>query len=158
MLSIRPATLADVPTLIELIRELADFEHLPATVTSDSLIRDGFRARPKFRVLLAEWDRTTVGYAFFFDFYSTFAGRAGIYVEDVYVRPGFRGRGAGKALFSEIARLARREGCFAVRWQVLDWNQPAIEFYQRMGATFLDDWKTVELNEQACIAIAKEGS
>jgi GNAT superfamily N-acetyltransferase len=157
MLSIRPATPEDVPTLVELIRELAEFERLPVSVTSESLIRDGFRLHPKFRVLLAEWEHVTVGYAFFFGFYSTFEGRAGIYLEDVYVRPGFRGRGAGRALFSEIARLARREGCFAVRWQVLDWNRPAIEFYQRLGATFLDDWKTVELDERACIAVAEGG-
>ena len=155
MLSIRPATLEDVPALIELIRELADFEGLPTTVTSTSLIRDGFRDHPKFRALFAEWEGAPVGYAFFFPFYSTFAGRAGIYLEDVYVRPEFRGRGIGRAFFSEIAHLARREGCFAVRWQVLDWNRPAIEFYNKLGASFLDDWKTVELNEKALNAVAE---
>jgi GNAT superfamily N-acetyltransferase len=148
MLTIRPATRDDVPQIKRLIEELAEFEHLPASLTEDSLARDGFGPQPKFRVLLAEWQGQPAGYAFFFAFYSTFEGRAGIYLEDVYVRPEFRGHGIGKAFFARIVGLARQENCFAVRWQVLDWNQPAIEFYEKLGCKFLSEWKTAQLEEE----------
>jgi GNAT superfamily N-acetyltransferase len=147
MLTIRPATRDDVPVIKMLIQELAEFERLPATLTEESLARDGFGSHPKFRVLMAEWQNQPAGYAFFFDFYSTFEGRAGIFLEDVYVCPRFRSKGIGKALFARIAKLAREENCFAVRWQVLDWNQPAIQFYRKLGGQFLDEWKTVQLGE-----------
>jgi GNAT superfamily N-acetyltransferase len=147
MLTIRPATRDDVPVIKMLIQELAEFERLPATLTEESLARDGFGPHPKFRVLMAEWQNQPAGYAFFFDFYSTFEGRAGIFLEDVYVCPRFRGEGIGKALFARIAKLAQQENCFAVRWQVLDWNQPAIQFYRKLGGQFLDEWKTVQLGE-----------
>jgi GNAT superfamily N-acetyltransferase len=149
MLNIRPATRDDVPTIRQLIGELADFEHLQVSVTEESLARDGFGPQPKFRVLMAEWQDQPAGYAFFFDFYSTFEGRSGIFLEDVYVRPQFRGKGIGKALFARIAELAQEEHCFAVRWQVLDWNQGAIEFYEKLGGKFLNEWKTVQLDEES---------
>jgi GNAT superfamily N-acetyltransferase len=147
MLTIRPATRNDVSEIKRLIEELAEFEHLPAGVTEDSLARDGFGPQPKFRVLMAEWQGQPAGYAFFFAFYSTFEARAGIYLEDVYVRPEFRGQGIGRAFFARIVELARQENCFAVRWQVLDWNQPAIEFYEKLGCKFLHEWKTAQLEE-----------
>jgi GNAT superfamily N-acetyltransferase len=157
MLTIRPATRGDIPVIKKLIEELADFEHLPASVTEQSLARDGFGASPKFRVLMAEWQDQPAGYAFFFDFYSTFEGRAGIYLEDVYVRPEFRGKGVGKAFFAEIAKLARDENCFAVRWQVLDWNQSAIEFYEQLGGIFLKEWQTVQLAETMFQSVIEGG-
>jgi GNAT superfamily N-acetyltransferase len=148
MLTIRPATHDDVPMIKRLIEELAEFEHLPVSVTEENLVRDGFGLQPKFRVLMAEWQNQTAGYAFFFDFYSTFESRHGLYLEDVYVRPEFRGKGIGKAFFARIAKLAQDENCFAVRWQVLDWNQPAIDFYGKLGGKFLKEWQTVELEEE----------
>jgi GNAT superfamily N-acetyltransferase len=149
MLSIRPANAGDARVLISLIRELADFEHLPVSVTDADLLRDGFGERPKFRVLLAEWEGQPAGYAFFFDYYSTFEGRAGIFLEDIYVREVFRGKKIGGALLARVAAIAQDEKCFGVRWQVLDWNTPAIEFYRKIGAEFLDEWKTVSLQGPA---------
>jgi GNAT superfamily N-acetyltransferase len=143
MLSIRPAKASDTSLLVSFINELANFEHLPATVTEADLLRDGFGERPKFRVLVAEWNGDPAGYAFFFDYYSTFEGRPGIFLEDLYVREQYRGKKIGKALLAEVAMIAQVENCFGVRWQVLDWNKPAIEFYRQIGALFLDEWKTI---------------
>ena len=155
MLSIRPAGVSDVPVLNTLIHEFAAFERLPVTVTEASLSRDGFGERPKFRVLVAEWDGQPAGYAFFFDYYSTFEGRAGLFLEDIYVRDQYRGKGIGKALLARVAAIAQEKNCFGVRWQVLDWNTPAIEFYRKLGATFLDEWKTVSLDGDALRHVAE---
>lgn len=154
MLTIRPANVRDVPLLKTLIHEFAAFERLPVTVTDDSLRRDGFGERPKFRVIMADWNGEPAGYAFFFDYYSTFEGRAGIFLEDIYVRESYRGKEIGKALLAWVAAMARDEGCFGVRWQVLDWNTPAIEFYRKLGAEFLDEWKTVSLQGDALERLA----
>jgi GNAT superfamily N-acetyltransferase len=154
MLSIRPANPSDVPILNTLIHEFAEFERLPMTATEAALLRDGFSESPKFRVLMAEWDGQPAGYAFFFDYYSSFEGRAGLFLEDIYVRDRYRGKGIGKALLARVASVAREQGCFGVRWQVLDWNTPAIEFYKRLGATFLDEWKTVSLDGDALERVA----
>jgi GNAT superfamily N-acetyltransferase len=126
-----------------LIHELAQFEHLEqeTIVTEDDMLRDGFGPRPKFRALIAEWDGQTAGYALFFEFYSTFQGRAGIFLEDIFVRPQFRKNGIGGELLARVARIAWEEDYFCVRWEVLDWNQSAIDFYKKVGATFLDEWK-----------------
>jgi GNAT superfamily N-acetyltransferase len=158
MLSIRPANAGDVPLLVTLIHELAAFERLPVTVTEASLLRDGFSERPRFRVLMAEWDGQPAGYAFFFDYYSTFEGRAGLFLEDVYVRERYRGRKIGNELMAWIAAIAREENCFGVRWQVLDWNTPAIDFYRKLGAEFLDEWKTVSLQGDAFDRLAADGA
>ena len=155
MLSIRPAHAGDVSALNALIRELAEFEHLPVSVTDDALLRDGFGERPRFRALMAEWDGKPAGYAFFFDYYSTFEGRAGIFLEDIYVRERFRGKKIGSALLARVAAIAKQEKCFGVRWQVLDWNTPAIEFYRKIGADFLDEWKTVNLDGDAMERMAE---
>ncbi len=155
MLSIRPAQARDVPTVNTLIHELADFERLPAVVSEAGLLRDGFGEAPKFRVVMAEWDGQPVGYALFFDYYSSFEGRPGLFLEDIYVRGQYRGKGIGKALLARVASVARENNCFGVRWQVLDWNTPAIEFYKELGATFLDDWKTVSLDGDALEHVAK---
>ena len=155
MLSIRPAHAEDVSALNALIRELAEFEHLPVSVTDDALLRDGFGERPRFRALMAEWDGKPAGYAFFFDYYSTFEGRAGIFLEDIYVRERFRGKKIGSTLLARVAAIAKEQKCFGVRWQVLDWNAPAIEFYRKIGAEFLDEWKTVSLDGDAMERMAE---
>jgi len=154
MLTIRPANTTDVPLLNTLIHEFAQFEHLPVTVTEANLLRDGFSKHPRFRVLMAEWDGEPAGYAFFFDYYSTFEGRPGLFLEDIYVREQYRGKEIGKAMLARVAAIARAENCFGIRWQVLDWNTPAIEFYRRLGAEFLDEWKTVNLAGDALERLA----
>ena len=146
MLSIRRASVAEVPLLREMILEFATFEKLreEVTITEAMLMRDGFGAQPRFRTLIAEWNHTPAGYAICFPIYSTFQGPA-LFLEDVYVRPQFRDKGIGKALIGEVAAMALGEGCDALRWEVLRWNQPAIDFYRRLGAIFLDDWKAVRI-------------
>lgn len=155
MLSIRPARASDVPSLNTLIHEFAEFERLSVAATEASLLRDGFGEAPKFRVLMAEWGGHAAGYALFFDYYSSFEGRPGLFLEDIYVRGEYRGKGIGKALLVGVASAAREKNCFGVRWQVLDWNTPAIDFYKSLGATFLDDWKTVSLDGDALEHVAK---
>lgn len=154
MLSIRSATAADVPTLNTLIHEFAEFEHFPVAATEAALLRDGFGEQPRFWVLMAEWDGQPAGYALFFDYYSTFEGRAGLFLEDIYVRDQYRGKGIGKTLLARVAAVAKEQNRFGVRWQVLDWNTPAIEFYRNLGATFLDDWKAINLGGDALERLA----
>jgi GNAT superfamily N-acetyltransferase len=151
MLSIRAATVNDVALLKTLICEFAEYErerHL-VMITEADLVRDGFGPEPKFRAMIAEWHGQAAGYAFFFGFYSTWEGRPGLFLEDLFVRQAFRGKGIGKALIAKVAEIARRENCYGVRWEVLDWNQPAIDFYKTLGATFLDQWKAVLLTGEA---------
>jgi GNAT superfamily N-acetyltransferase len=147
MLSIRPATIKDAALLAAMILELAQYEKLDheAAVTAESIARDGFGPHPKFRAIIAEVDGKAAGYAVFFEFYSTFQGRAGLFLEDLYVRPPLRKQGIGQALLNYVARIAWEEDYFCMRWEVLDWNKPAIDFYQRLGAVFLDEWKAVML-------------
>ena len=147
MLSIRPATVKDASLLATMILELAQYEKLDheAAVTAESIARDGFGPHPKFRAIIAELDGKPAGYAVFFGFYSTFQGRAGLFLEDIYVRPPLRKQGIGQALLNYVARIAWEEDYFCMRWEVLDWNKPAIDFYQRLGAVFLDEWKAVML-------------
>jgi len=151
MLSIRAATVNDVALLKALIGELAEYERERdlVVITETDLVRDGFGAQPKFRALIAEWDGQAAGYALFFGFYSTWEGRPGLFLEDLLVRQPFRGKGIGKALLATVAGVAQREHCYGVRWEVLDWNQPAIEFYKKLGAAFLDQWKSVLLTGEA---------
>ena len=157
MLVIRPGDAGDVPVLNAMIHEFAAFERLPITLTEDDLLRDGFNDQRKFRVLIAEWDAQPAGYALFFDFYSSFHGRHGIFLEDIYVRAPFRGKGIGKAVLARLAFIAQQENCFGLRWQVLDWNTPAIDFYRQLGAEFLDEWKTVSLEGEALQQLASSG-
>ena len=147
MLSIRPATIKDAALLASMILELAEYEKLDheAAVTAESIARDGFGPKPKFRAIIAELDGKAAGYAVFFGFYSTFQGRAGLFLEDIYVRPSLRKQGIGQALLNYVARIAWEEDYFCMRWEVLDWNKPAIDFYHRLGAVFLDEWKAVML-------------
>src|SRR5437588_5908675 len=135
-LTIRPATSADVALIVSFIRELAEYERAPeaAVATPADLLRDGFGAEPKFRVVIAEWNGQPAGFALFFYNYSTWQGRAGLFLEDLFVRPAFRGRGIGKALLVHLAQIAVKENCRRLEWQVLDWNTSAIDFYTSLGA------------------------
>jgi GNAT superfamily N-acetyltransferase len=159
MLSIRPATVNDATLIWTLIRELAEYEREleMVVITETDLVRDGFGPEPKFRALIAEWDGEPAGYALFFDFYSTWRGRH-LYLEDLFVRPQFRSRGIGKRLLEAVARIAERESCHGMRWEVLDWNQPAVEFYKSLGAEFLDDWRLVALNDEGLRRLAGTAS
>jgi GNAT superfamily N-acetyltransferase len=148
MLSIRPAVLNDMNLLKTLIHEMGEYERLPVMITEETLARDGFGPRPEFRVLIADWDGQAAGYAFFFNCYSTFRGR-GLFLEDLFVRPQFRGKKVGDALLSHLAAVAGEGAYFGIMLNVLGWNQPAIEFFRKHGATFLDDWKTACLDGEA---------
>jgi GNAT superfamily N-acetyltransferase len=154
------ATRDDVPTLLALIRELAAYEKKrhKAVVTEDDLMRDAFGPQPKFRALIADWDGDPAGYASFFYFYSTFRGRPALFLEDLFVLEKFRGKGIGKALLAAVARMAVEEGCFGLRWEVLDWNRSAIEFYEKLGATFLNERKVVEFDSEALRRVAGEST
>ena len=154
MISIHPITEKDVPALMALIKELADYEHLAVVATESDFLRDGFGGNPKFRALIAEWDGKPAGYAMFYDFYSSFQGRCGLFLEDIYVRPELRGKGIGKALLAHIAKIAQQENYFGMQWEVLDWNQPAIEFYERIGGKFMDEWRLVALTGDALSKVA----
>src|SRR5712691_9578211 len=157
MLKIRATTREDVSVLLSLIRELAKFEKKPhkAVVTEDDLLRDGFGPQQKFRALIATWEEEAAGYASFFYFYSTFQGRAALFLEDLFVLDKFRGKGIGKALLAAVAKLAIDEGCFGMRWEVLDWNRPAIEFYEKLGATFLNERRAVAFDGEALRRVAQ---
>ena len=155
MLLIRPATVTDAPLLLKFIRELAEYERQPNAVVikEDTLIKDGFESQPKFRALIADWGGQAIGYALFFGFYSSWKG-PGIFLEDLFVREAFRGRGIGRALLSEVARIARQEGSFGIRWEVLGWNESAIKFYKSLGGEFFDDWRQVLLEADALNRLA----
>jgi GNAT superfamily N-acetyltransferase len=142
MIEIRPATLQDASLIVEFIRELAAYERAPheAIVTEDDIRRDGFAGEPKFRVLIAEWEGEPAAFALFFRTYSTWMGRAGLYLEDLFVRPSFRKRGIGRQMLQYLAKLAVEEGCGRFEWNVLDWNTPAIDFYHSLGARPLKEW------------------
>jgi GNAT superfamily N-acetyltransferase len=152
---IRAAVAADVPVLRTLIHEFASFEGLKASVTEEALLRGGFGSEPKFRALIAEQGRQPTGYALYFDYYSRFRGGSGIFLEDIYVRDQFRGKGIGKALFARLAAIAQGENCVGLMFNVLDWNIAAINVYRNLGATFLDDWKVLCLEGAALRALAQ---
>jgi GNAT superfamily N-acetyltransferase len=155
-LRIRNSTREDVATLLSLIRGLAAYEKKPHAVvaTEQDLLRDAFGPNPKFRALIAEWEGEPAGYASFFHFYSTYQGRSALFLEDLFVLEKFRGHGIGMALLTAVAKLALQEGCFGLRWEVLDWNRPAIEFYEKLGATFLKERKVVAFDEHALTRVA----
>ena len=156
MLLIRASAISDVPLLLRFFREFAEYERQPGAVVieEETLIRDGFGARPKFRSLIAEWDGQAIGYALFFDIYSSFKG-SGIFLEDLFVRETFRGRGIGRALLSHLARIARQEGSYGIRWEVFGWNESAIKFYKSLGGEFFDEWKQVLLQADALNRLAE---
>jgi GNAT superfamily N-acetyltransferase len=159
MVVIRKAERRDVPQMLEFIRELAKYEREPHAVvaTEEDLLRDGFGDAPRYFCLVAEWEGEPAGFAFYFHTYSTWLGRWGLYLEDLFVRPQFRGKGIGKALLVELARIAVREKCGRINWQVLDWNRPAIEFYRGLGARMLTEWETFRLAGEALERLARDG-
>ena len=147
MLHIRPATSADIPLIQHFIRDLAEYERSPesAVATQEDLMRDGFGPEPKYRCVIAEWDGAPAGFAFFFYNYSTWQGRPGLYLEDLFVKPDFRGKGIGKSLLLHLAKIAVSENCGRFQWQVLDWNTPAIDFYKSVGAEIMSEWLTMRV-------------
>jgi GNAT superfamily N-acetyltransferase len=155
MLLIRAAAVGDVPLLLRFSREFAEYERQPDAVVikEETLTRDGFGLQPKFRSLIAEWDGEAIGYALFFGFYSSCKG-SGIFLEDLFVREAFRGRGIGRALMCQVARIARLEGSYGMRWEVLDWNESAIKFYKSLGGEFFDEWRQVLLQADALNRLA----
>ena len=154
---LRKAVAADVPLILELIRGLAIYEREPdaVTATEGDLMRDGFGPEPFFHCLIAEHDGRAAGFAFYFFNYSTWLGRPGLYLEDLFVQPEFRGLGIGKALLAQVAAIAVEKGCPRLQWEVLDWNTPAVEFYRALGASFLDEWRTVRMTGDAIAALAE---
>jgi GNAT superfamily N-acetyltransferase len=148
---IRPATAADTPTICRLIRQLAEYERLAhAVVLDEGRLREHlFGPRPYAEVLLAEDAGAVVGFALFFHNYSTFLARPGIYLEDLFVVPEHRGKGHGKALLTALARLAVERGCGRLEWAVLNWNEPAIQFYRALGAEPMNEWTVYRLTGDA---------
>jgi GNAT superfamily N-acetyltransferase len=163
MLTIRPATPADVPQILTFIRDLATYEREPDAVhaTEADLLRDGFPsgsgATPRFHCLIAELeDKTPAGFALYFHNYSTWRGHHGIHIEDLFVPPAHRGKGIGKALLTRVAAIAHAEGCSRLQWDVLEWNTPAIGFYKQLGAKMLTDWRTMRVTNEAIPALAAQ--
>jgi GNAT superfamily N-acetyltransferase len=156
--TIRAANAADVPTICRLIRGLADYERLTHELrfAEEQVAEYLFGPRPYAEVLLAEDEGQVVGFALFFFSFSTFVGKPGMYLEDLFVVPEYRGRGHGKALFQAVARVAVERGCGRMEWAALNWNEPAIEFYQSFGAAPMSDWTTFRLTGESLAAAARE--
>ena len=156
---IRTATLADVPTILQLIRDLATYERAPNEVTAtEEQLRDVlFGEKPAAEVLLALAAGAPVGFAVFFQNFSTWLGRPGLYLEDLFVKPEERGKGYGRALLVHLGRIARDRGCGRMEWAVLNWNEPAIQFYRQLGAKPLDEWTVYRLTGHDIEALAESG-
>jgi len=160
MLSIRPAEVSDAGLILQFIRELAAYERHPHAVktTQADLERDGFGRDPKFSVVIAEWESKPAGFALFFYNYSTWEGHPGLFLEDLFVRPEFRGRGIGGRLLVYLAQLALRENCARFQWNVLDWNTPSIQFYESLGAKIMKEWLTMRVEGEALRRLAHQTS
>jgi len=159
-LVIRPATAGDGELLANLIRELAVYEKLEheARATPEAIERWLFGGRPMAEAIVAEVGGEAAGFALYFHNFSTFRGQPGIYLEDLFVKTEFRGRGVGKALLARLAGLAVERGCGRMEWAVLDWNEPAIGFYQSIGARPMEEWTVYRLDEGALAALASQGA
>jgi GNAT superfamily N-acetyltransferase len=159
-LRIVPATEPDVPLIFSFIRKLAEYEKLShEVVATEDRLRDGlFGARPVAEVLLAYWDDEPAGFALYFPNFSTFLGQPGIYLEDLFVEPAFRGRGIGKALLARLAKIAQERNCGRLEWAVLDWNRPAIDFYKSLGAVAKDEWTVFRLAGDSLHRLAEAAS
>ena len=155
--TLRPATAADLPAIVGLIRELAEYEKLAhlVVVTAESLAPHLFGPRPAAEAVVGEVDGRVVAFALFFTNFSTFLGRPGLYLEDLYVQPAHRGSGLGKALLQHLGALAVDRGCGRFEWSVLDWNENAIRFYESMGATVMPDWRICRLTGDALQSYAR---
>jgi GNAT superfamily N-acetyltransferase len=151
VIRIREASATDVPIIFSFIRELAEYERLAHEVvaTEETLRENLFGERRYAEVLIAEHDGTPAGFALFFHNFSTFLGRPGVYLEDLYVKPEYRGAGIGKELLTRLARLAIERGCGRLEWWVLDWNEPSIGFYKKLGAIQMDDWTVYRVSGPA---------
>jgi GNAT superfamily N-acetyltransferase len=149
--SLRPAEPRDLPAIVGLIRELAEFEHLSHLVqtTAEKLHPHLFGPRPAAEALVGEVEGMVVGFALFFTNFSTFLAQPGLYLEDLYVQPAHRGRGLGKALLERLGALALERGCGRFEWSVLDWNSNAIRFYERMGASVMPEWRICRVTGEA---------
>ncbi len=157
IVEIRPAIAADISSILQLIRGLAEYERAAGEVaiTEADLLRDGFGERPLYECLIAEADSTPVGLALFFPIYSTWKGPS-IHLEDLFVLPSARGLGIGKALLKRVAAIAGERGCARLQWDVLDWNQPAIDFYQSLGAVFMTEWRIMRVIGEALQSLAQK--
>ena len=155
MTEIRTATPADIPLIRALIQELADYEREPNSVqiTEQQLLEDGFGKQRYYDCLIAEQDGAPAGFALFFPIYSTWRGRS-LHLEDLFVRPQFRGHGIGKALLQQVATLAVERECARLQWDVLEWNTIAIDFYRSLDATMLDEWRRMRVTDEALTALA----
>ena len=156
-LTIRAATQSDVPIILQLIRDLATYERAPNEVsaTEEQLVDVLFGEKPAAEVRLAFENETPVGFAVYFFNFSTWLGRPGLYLEDLFVRPEVRGKGYGRALLVDLARIARARGCGRMEWAVLDWNEPAIEFYRKLGAKPMDEWTVFRLTRDGIGKLAE---
>ena len=156
MFTIRPAVPGDEAFILSLIIELAEYEKLAhEVVATEEILHEWLFEKEKARVLIAEEDGVGVGYALYFYNFSTFLGRAGIYLEDLYVRPAYRKRGYGKALLRKLAQIAQAEGCGRLEWSCLDWNQPSIDFYLSLNAKPMDGWTVYRLTGDTLKALAE---
>jgi GNAT superfamily N-acetyltransferase len=157
MLTLRVAIPSDAPLIVEYIRELAEFEREPEKVvaTEADILRYAFGDQPLVRVTMAEWDGQPAGFALWFLNFSTWEGKPGIYLEDLFVRPAFRRNGIGKALLRHLAAIALEQGWTRFVWQVLDWNAPAIEFYEAHGARIMRSWLTCRVEGESVARLAE---
>jgi GNAT superfamily N-acetyltransferase len=153
---IRPARVEDVPVILQLIRGLATYERAPndVTATEEQLVDVLFGERPAAEVLLAFEGQSPVGFAVFFHNFSTWLGRPGLYLEDLFVKPEKRGKGYGRAMLIELAKIARDRECGRMEWAVLDWNEPAIKFYRALGAKPMDEWTVFRLTRDGIASLA----
>jgi GNAT superfamily N-acetyltransferase len=156
-LSIRPATRADLPLIAQFIRDLAAYERLAHEVRFDeaALGERLFGKRPYAEVLIGEINGSPQGFALFFHNFSTFEGKPGVYLEDLFVRPDARGSGLGKALLKRLAQIAVERDCARLEWWVLDWNQPSIQFYKKLGANPMNEWTTFRVDGDVLMDLAK---
>jgi len=155
--AIRPARREDVPVILGLIRDLALYERAPGdvTATEEQMVEVLFGEKPSAEVLLACEDGVSVGFAVFFHNFSTWLGRPGLYLEDLFVKPEKRGKGYGRALLQHLARIARERGCGRMEWAVLNWNDPAIQFYRKLGAKPMDEWTVFRLTGDGITQLAQ---
>ena len=157
-LVIRDAVPADAPLIVELVRELALYERAPEAAKASVVDIDKalFGAQPKVHAMIADWNGAPAGFAVYFFNFSTWTGRHGVYLEDLFVRDSVRGRGVGKALLARLARIARENHCARLEWSVLDWNEPAIGFYKTLGAKPMDEWTVYRVEGETLARLAGE--
>lgn len=156
---IEPATVADVPVILKLVKGIAEYERLSDEVvaTEERLRKSLFGTRPGAEVAIGSVDQEPVGFAVYFHNYSTFLGRAGLYLEDIFVMPEWRRQGLGRQLLAYVARVAVSRGCTRLEWSVLDWNEPAITFYQNLGAQAMSEWTVYRMTGEALERLGSEG-